>query len=68
MSFSEYDRKILMDMTQALWEIKDILAETLDLSRTCFKFCVDRHNKNARLAQENLRNHLGLLEEANEED
>lgn len=68
MSFSEYDRTMLQDLKRTLYEIRDLLAENLELSKTALHHSVRTHNKNAAITQRQLRLQLDLLEEANEEE
>lgn len=68
MSFSEYDRNLLQEFRNTLYEIRDIIAENLELNRKALNYAVQKNNKNADLALRLLRCHVDLHEEANEEE
>lgn len=68
MSFSEYDRIMLQDFKITLHEIRDLLAENLELNKTALYRMAQTHNKNAKLTQQQLRFQLEMLEEANEQE
>ena len=68
MSFSEYDRNLLQEFRNTLYEIRDLLAENLERSKMALDHTVRIHNKNATLTQRQLRFQLDMLEEANEEE
>lgn len=68
MSFCEYDRKILQDVVIVLHELKEIMAEALELSKTSLSYCVNNSNKQAKIHQEHLKYHLDLMEAANEQE
>ncbi len=68
MSFSEYDRNLLQEFRNTLYEIRDIIAENLELNKTILNYAVHKHNKCAKLTQQQLRYQLELLEDANEEE
>ena len=68
MSFGEYDRNLLQEFRNTLYEIRDLLAENLELAKTALSHSVRTHNKNAMLTQRQLRFQLDMLEDANEEE
>ncbi len=68
MSFSEHDRGILRELKNILYEIRDVLLESHDLNKTALRYAVNKNNKSAQIHQDAMRYHLGLMEDANEEE
>ena len=67
MSMCEYDRNLLKEVRNILYEIRDEMKrcnETNDLALDCN---IRRANKQAHIHQEAMRYHLELMKENNEE-
>lgn len=67
MSMCEFDRKLLTEVRNTLYEIRDELKEIKVLSGTSLTYMITKNNKQAQIHQEAMRYHLELMEENNEE-
>jgi len=68
MSMCEFDRKLLAEVRNTLYEIRDELKEIKQMSGTSLTYMVNKNNKQAQIHQDAMRYHLGLMEDANEEE
>lgn len=68
MAMCEYDRSLLREIKNVLYEIRDELKETNSLQKTTLDYVVQKTNKTAMINQNFLRYQLRVLENANEDD
>jgi len=68
MSMCEFDRKLLTEVRNVLYEIRDELKEIKGLSGASLTYMVKKNNTQAKIHQEAMKYHLELMEEENEED
>lgn len=68
MTMCEYDRNLLKEIMGILREINGVLKETKAVNIECLRYVVEKGNKQARIHQDAMRYHLGLMEDANEEE
>lgn len=68
MTMCEYDRSLLKEIKNVLYEIRDELKGIKAVDTQGFNYMVNNGNKRASLSQELLRYQLELMEEANEDE